>query len=70
VTALLNAVEYEQTRAKLAKLEQRLVELDKRGDLPADRLAETRQSYHRMMQQYLGELKLYEASHPCEASST
>ena len=69
MTELLNADEYELTRAKLARLEQRLAELKHRTDLPADRMAETRQSYHRMMQQYLRELKLYEASHSLEASS-
>ena len=70
VTELLNFNEYEQTRIKLARLEQRLAELEHRTDLPADRMAESRQSYHRMMQQYLRELKLYEASHPLHTSST
>ena len=70
MTELLNSNEYEQTRIKLARLEQRLAELEHRTDLPADRMAESRQSYHRMMQQYLRELKLYEASHPLHTSST
>jgi hypothetical protein len=70
MTELQNADEYEHTRAKLARLEQRLAELERRADLPPDRMAEVRQSYHRMMQQYLRELKLYEASHSLEESST
>ena len=69
MTELSNACEYEQTRIKLARLEERLAELERRTDLSADRLAESRRSYHQMMQQYLRELKLFEASHPMEVTS-
>lgn len=70
MTEQLNADEYERTRVKLERLEQRLAELERRTDLSPDRMSETRQSYHRMMQKYLRELKLYEAAHSAETSAT
>ena len=70
MSELENANEYEQTRIKLARLEERLAKLERRTDLSAERLAASRRSYHQMMQQYLRELKLFEASHPLEMIST
>jgi hypothetical protein len=54
---------YEQTKAKLAQLEQRLTVLRARTDLhPSHHLAAER-SYLDMIGQYKRDLKLYEAVH-------
>ena len=58
---LLTADGYEQTKIKLRELETRLVEIEKRRDIDADRLASVRQSYKMMMREYLQDIKLYEA---------
>ena len=62
MTPLLTQSGYEQTKAKLAQLQQRLAKLDGRTDLRAQHLAEIRQSYLRMIGQYKREIKLFEAA--------
>ena len=52
---------YEQTKEKLADLERRLVEMEKRTDLDPEHLASVRRSYKMMMREYLQEIRLYEA---------
>jgi hypothetical protein len=53
---------YEQTKAKLAQLEQRLNAINNRTDLSADRLADVKRSYEMMIRQYRHDIKLYEAA--------
>ena len=52
---------YQQTKEKLADLERRLGEIEKRTDLKPDHLAGVRRSYKMIMREYLQEIKLYEA---------
>ncbi len=52
---------YQQTKEKLADLERRLGEIEKRTDLNPDHLANVRRSYKMMMREYLQEIKLYQA---------
>jgi hypothetical protein len=52
---------YEQTKEKLADLERRLAEIQKRTDLDPEHLASVRRSYRMMMREYLQDLKLFEA---------
>jgi hypothetical protein len=59
----LTAEGYQQTKEKLADLERRLGEIEKRTDLNPDHLASVRRSYKMMMREYLQEIKLYEAKH-------
>jgi hypothetical protein len=59
---------YQQTKEKLADLEQRLGEIEKRTDLKTDHLASVRRSYKMMMREYLQEIKLYEAKQRKQAS--
>jgi hypothetical protein len=54
---------YQQTKEKLADLERRLGEIEKRTDLKPDHLASVRRSYKMIMREYLQEIKLYEAKH-------
>ncbi len=61
MVARLNQQGYEQTKAKLANLERRLAEIERREDLSAGRRREACRSYHEMMQQYRREIKVYEA---------
>jgi hypothetical protein len=68
MTGILTAAGYNQTKDKLAKLEQRLVNLSLRSDLNQQHLAAAQRSCKKMIAQYLRELKLYEAAHP-EASA-
>jgi ligand-binding sensor protein len=58
---LLTPEGYQQTKEKLADLERRLEEIDKRTDLNSDHLASVRRSYKMMMREYLEDIKLYEA---------
>ncbi len=62
MTVQLSPAGYEQTRRKLANLEKRLAELENRTDLRPQHAAEVRRSYERMIRQYRGEIKLYEAA--------
>ena len=55
---------YEQTKEKLANLEQRVLLLEARTDLSEPHKMAVRRSYEQMIGQYRRELKLYEASHP------
>ena len=62
MTAVLTHDGYEQTKAKLQRLEQRLVALAGRTDLSPVHLREAQGSYSEMIRQYRREIKLYEAS--------
>ena len=59
---LLTPGGYAQTKSKLAGLDQRLAELEKRTDLPPDHLIAVRRSYQSMMRKYRREIELYEAA--------
>ena len=64
MTELLTPEGYEQTKDKLADLERRLGEIEKRTDLDREHLDSGRRSYRTVMREYLREIKLYEAKHP------
>lgn len=64
MTENLDLVGYEQTKEKLAALEQRMLSLVARKDLRSAHLEEAKRSYETMIAQYSRELKLYEAAHP------
>lgn len=64
MTAKLTPAGYEQTKRKLAGIEQRLTRLAERIDLSPIHRAEVRRSCKQMKAQYLREIKLYEAEHP------
>jgi hypothetical protein len=59
---------YQQTKEKLADLQRRLGEIEKRTDLNPDHLASVQRSYKMMMREYLQEIKLYEAKQGKQAS--
>jgi hypothetical protein len=59
---MLTTSGYVQTKAKLAGLEQRLANLEKRTDLSLTRLEAVRKSYRSMMRKYRREIELYETS--------
>jgi hypothetical protein len=61
MSELLTAEGYAQTKQKLADLQRRLAEIEKRTDLDADHLAGVLRSYKMMMREYLKDIKLYEA---------
>ena len=63
MTEILTSVGYQQTKDKLAKLEQRLMGLDHRTDLSREHLAAAQRSCKKMIAQYRREIKLYEATH-------
>lgn len=64
MTATLTLAGYEQTKVKLAQLEERLAHLEQRDNLSQQHLDEARLSYEQMIGQYRRELKLFEATHP------
>jgi hypothetical protein len=64
MTANLTESGYRQTRSKLADLERRLREIESRTDLAPTHRDRVSRSYREMMQQYMREIKLYEAKHP------
>lgn len=61
MTEMLTPIGYEQTKKKLADLERRLAEIEKRTDLEPEHLASVRRSYKMIMRELLREIKLYEA---------
>jgi hypothetical protein len=63
MTETLTPEGYEQTKEKLADLERRLGDIEKRTDLNPEHLASVRRSYKMMMREYLQEIKLFEAKH-------
>jgi hypothetical protein len=69
MTEMLTPEGYEQTREKLAALERRLGEIEKRTDLTPEHLESVRRSYRMMMREYLREIKLYEAKHGNQAQA-
>jgi hypothetical protein len=66
----LTAEGHEQTKEKLADLERRLGEIEKRPDLDPEHLASVRRSYRMIMRELLREIKLYEAKHAKQAPSS
>ena len=54
---------YEQTKAKLAELERRIAEIERRTDLDPEHLTSVRRSYKMMIREYLQDIRLYEAKH-------
>ena len=64
MSEMLTSVGYEQTKEKLAELEQRLARLLCQSGLSSLHLSEARHSCEQMISQYRREIKLYEASHP------
>ncbi len=64
MTEILSSAGYQQTKEKLAEIEQRLARLERQTGLSSQHRSEARRSYAQMINQYLRELKLYEASHP------
>ena len=68
MSEVLTPAGYEQTKEKLAKLEIRLAELDRRTPMSPQHRAEARRSYQQMIGQYRREIKLYEAAHPESAT--
>lgn len=63
MTAILTAAGYEQTKEKLANLEERMARLDGIPSLSLTHKAEVCRSYDEMIGQYRREIKLYEATH-------
>jgi BMFP domain-containing protein YqiC len=63
MTEILTQVGYEQTKDKLAKLEERLAKLGSRSHLSPQHRSEAQRSYEDMIAQYRREIKLYEESH-------
>ena len=61
MTEQLSPLGYEQTKVKLANLERRLAEIQRRRDLPPEHRGQVLRSYQQMMRQYRREIKLYEA---------
>ena len=61
MTVILTPDGYEQTKAKLQQLNERLQQIVQRRDLSAIHMAEVRRSYEQMLGQYRQEIKLYEA---------
>jgi hypothetical protein len=60
MVARLSPQAYEQTKVKLANLEGRLAEIERRADLSGVQRREVCRSYREMMQQYRREIKVYE----------
>ena len=69
MTEALTADGYVQTREKLADLERRLAEIEKRTDLDPNHLASVRRSYKMVMREYLEDIRLYEAKNAERAST-
>ncbi len=61
MVARLSQRGYEQTKAKLANLESRLADIERREDLSAGHREQVCRSYREMTQQYRREIKIYEA---------
>ena len=64
MTGISTAAGYQQTREKLARLQQRLANLERRTDLDQQHQMDAKRSCMQMIAQYRRELKLYEAFHP------
>jgi hypothetical protein len=64
MTEKLTRAGYEQTKLKLAGVDDRLARLAERTDLSAVHRAEAKRSCELMRAQYIREIKLYEAEHP------
>jgi hypothetical protein len=64
MTNQLTLAGYQQTREKLANLEERLQRLQDRSDLSEQHKLEARRSCEQMIAQYRREIKRYEAAHP------
>jgi hypothetical protein len=68
MTEVLTTSGYEQTKEKLALLEERLAHLVHKSEISEQHHEEARRSYEQMIAQYRREIKLYEASHPKSAA--
>jgi len=65
MTPELDEAGYLQTKARLADLLERRSRVATRGDLSSTHRGEVVRSYDRIIRQYRGEIKLYEATmHP------
>jgi hypothetical protein len=60
---------YDQTKEKLADLEHRLVQMEKRTDLDPEHRASVCRSYRMMIREYLEDIRLYEAKQGKQAST-
>lgn len=67
--ANLSEVGYLQTKRKLENLQRRLAAIEAKSGTPPKHRAEVVRSYREMMQQYLREIKLYEAKHAASTHS-
>jgi hypothetical protein len=63
MTANLTDAGYEQSKRKLARLEERLARIAARDDLKPHVRSEANRSCQQMIAQYRREIKLYEAVH-------
>jgi hypothetical protein len=70
MTETLTPEGYAQTKEKLADLERRLGEMERRTDLDPAHLASVRRSYRMIMRELLREIKLYEAKHARQVPSS
>jgi hypothetical protein len=70
MTVELDPQGYEQTKAKVANLEQRLAAMKAREDLDPRHREEVLRSYQQMLNQYRREIKLYEITHAREPRSS
>jgi hypothetical protein len=61
MVARLSPQGYEQTKAKLANLESRLADIERREDLSAAHREQVCRSYREMMQQYRREIEVCQA---------
>ena len=69
MTANLSETGYLQTKRKLANLQRRLADIEAKTGAPPKHRAKVVRSYREMMQQYLREIKLYEAKHAAATHS-
>ena len=67
MTANLSENGYEQTKRKLVNLQRRLAAIETQANTIPKRRAAVIRSYRETMQQYLREIKLYEAKHTAAA---
>jgi hypothetical protein len=70
MTPVLTDAGYLQTKVKLSDLIERRSRLLVRADLSPTHRAEVLRSYSRMIRQYRGEIKLYDAAHTAPTAET
>ena len=69
MTYRLAPAEYQPTKLKLAEIERRLAEMEKRTDVPAKKLAAALRSRREFIGQLRAELALYEAAQELAAKA-